>query len=257
MFRIHGHRLPRCLDYAGAVHIWETSAPVDKGAPNVRHLVGRDKDKLVFLEGTDVCFQFHKTVLVRWRSDKFVRIHHHNSVSSRVFLNRFLPYMLSATADSDYTLINNVRPKNDCTDWQFSEGDWEVLPETATPFARIRVDAKIARRAAKAVQPVIDWAAGVAKLRGFYPPSAYRVEADRIVCLRRVIEDGSVERNLPLLWNDFGKFDIKRVACLAMGGLSLETLPLGHLPGRSAYDPLRHLIVQLDTAYEPLRRTTK
>lgn len=257
MFTIHGHRLPRCLDYAGAVHIWETSAPVDRGNPNVRYLVGRDKDKLVFLEGNDVCFQLHRTVLVRWRSDKFVRIHHYSSASSRIFLNRFLPYTLNATAYPGYTLINNVRPKNDCTDWKFSEGDWGVLPETAEPFMKIKIDAKIARRAVKAVQPVVDWAEGISKLRGFSPPTAFRADIDRIICLRRVIEANAVERNISTIWNDFGRFGIKRVACLAMGGLSLETLPLGQLPGRSAYDPLRHLIAQLDMAYEPLKRTTK
>lgn len=253
MFAINGNRLPSCHSYIGARAIWAKAPIINKDDPNVRALVSKhEKDKVVYLEGETVCFRYHRTVLVRWHSEDHVSFNHHDSVSSRTFIDRFTPTAVWSRSFCGATIINAVQPSVSYTHWHYSErlDEWVVDPATAKPFHQIKVDASIARRAAKAVRPVLDWVSGVTKLRGSSPAYQYqRPTIADVMDLKQAIETDTVRQHIAAIWNRFGSTNLAHMACLALGGVSVEPLPIGELPKKSVYDHLKHLI----SMYEPYK----
>ena len=242
MMQLHGRRLPACSNYEGAKHLWEKAAVI-KGT-EVRGLVNKyEPEKAVFMEGEDVCFRYHQTVLVRWVNAGTVIIHHHGSRSSRVFIGRFLPPRVNVYSVEGRTVVNSVEPKSHCTTWRYQpdKARWEVDLGTATSRVDVIVDRKIAALARKKLAPYQDWRKTVEVLKG--RPLTLMTRHPSKYCLadlKAILEGPEIP---PMdFWDQFNIPDLEVAAATALGAVSTKDIGPYLFPSKSKYQKYVDLI---------------
>jgi hypothetical protein len=232
-----------CRSYEWAKQLWE-KAPEFKNGGGRRGLVNKyEREKSVFMEHDDICFQYHQTVLVRWVNEHTVIVNHHDSRSSRVFIDRFLPSGLNAYPLGWHTTVNGVEPKSRHTTWRFQpdKNMWEVDLSTAHIRTDVVVDRKIAARAKKKLAPYRNWLQTVENLRDapmVFPvadPSTYLMNE-----LRVVLEGPEISPKQ--FWERFNVPDLDVYAATALGAVKTVDLEPNEFPGKSRYHTYANLI---------------
>jgi hypothetical protein len=215
--------------------VWEAAAVIKN--EDFRGLVNkREREKAVFLEFGDVCFQYHQTVLVRWVNEHTVIINHHGSRSSRVFIERFLPPGLRVHSLEGRTAVNCVEAADYCTTWRFQpdKNVWEVDPDTAFARTDVIVDRKIAALARKKLAPYLDWRETVSALKGqamsFPGRYVYKGSLDG---LREVLEGPEIPP--AEFWGLYNFPHLDVAAATALGAVKVVKLDPAAIPSNSKY----------------------
>ena len=236
MFAISGHRLPSCDSYEGAKSVWAKATPFHD-SEDQRGLVNKyERDKAVFMQGDDVCFRYHQTVLVRWINAHTLSIRHHDSVSSRTFINRFLPRGLAALSLGGTTTVNCVEPANYYTMWRFQpdKNVWEVDENTALIREDVVVDRKIAAQARKKLAPYREWRQVVENLKGSTMLFPQRVASSYVLNGLRDILNGPGIAPADF-WGMFNVEDLDAAAAAALGAVTTKEIGPYQIPGKSKY----------------------
>lgn len=169
MFAIHGHLLPHCDNYADAVHVWE-NAHVHPRFESWRGLKDkRDTSKIVRKDGDKIIFRYNRIDLITWEPN-CVWVQTHDSVSSGVFLNRFLPSGMTAKLRGGSMYIGygdgNYQPKACPLKFTY-DGRWVLDEDTAIRFKTHKFDQSKGNRIRATLKPFLDWKASVDRIRGY------------------------------------------------------------------------------------------
>ena len=246
MFSIDAQSLPCASSYMDARHVYE-NAIIWKDEPIWRGLKNRRAKHFLVREcGRTIEFRLYETVLVRWYGDGHVGVVVHDSISSRAFLNCFLPPGLSAIAAQGSTYI--------CTGGQYFTSHEELVfryvassnlwvcdnPEIAEPHYSYTTDKRIARMAQTRTRKVVERAKmldriGIPKTGSNFflvPTKALAAEL-----ARPVLEDEDIYRLSDHVRTvSISPRDLARQITVQMGGVTKHPLPPGTYPPRSVYD---------------------
>lgn len=240
-FSINGNNLPMVSSYANAQRVFANSGPVrgyDSMSETMRGLVSRrDTSKLIIKRGDDYAFRYHRTDLVTWHSEDRVTIVPWDSISSRIFTNRFTPGRVFMHTHQGYnalfldpdtgfiaskavTLVRN----NDV--WSI-----ENLNDACERQFKYVVDNKKARTARQKVKDYLLWCKMARRDNTRRDPNIYNVRDAAALLL-----SGSTEYSR--VWNmacDSPK--LVHAAVVEAGAVTEVPAPLGKLVSRSVYAP--------------------
>lgn len=169
MFAIHGHLLPRVSTYEQAVALYEKTPEPKAALPYNARLLRpntQDTSKLIARHVNAVEFIFHQTSLVQWFSPDEIRVFCHDSVSSRIFIDRFLPPGMVAVSHRGDTTINGYKPKNKSITFRRKNDVWYPDPDDLANETTYKVDLKRAAAIRKLLKPVLEWGQALETLSG-------------------------------------------------------------------------------------------
>lgn len=248
MFSIDPRTLPLVSSYQEAVALFERLPEAKNLTPDEKLLKGatRDHDKRIRYSGGTVLFIYHRTPLVQWHSDDRITIIHHDSVSSRLFIDRFLPGGMWVRSHRGATVINNCAAKKGLSDWYYRNGRWQPELNDIQVQYKMRLNRKKANEIKDRVMPFIEWRDGLNALQNKLP--GYSTPPPRST-LQHLLEQEPGCRDFYAQFRE--EIHVKSEELLRMlyavgGAVERTPLPLGELPPRSQWDDLQWLMSSED-----------
>lgn len=248
MFSIDPRTLPSVGSYQEAVALFERLPEAKNLTPDEKLLKGvtRDHDKRTRYSGGTVSFIYHRTSLVQWHSGDRITIIHHDSVSSRLFINCFLPKGMWVRSHRGDTVINNCVSKKGMSDWYYRDGRWQPEPNDIQVQYKMRLNRKKANEIKDRVMPFIEWRDGLNALQnkqplGCRPPSHST--------LHYLLEQEPGCRDFYAQFREeigVKSEELLRMLYVVGGAVERMPLPLGELPPRSQWDDLQWLMSSED-----------
>lgn len=247
MFAIDTRLLPCVGSYQDAVALFEKlPEPKTPLAFNEKLLKGRTRDytKRIRRTADGVRFIYHATTLVHYHAEDHITITHHSSVSSRMFIDCFLPKGMWTRGFRDETAINGYLSKKGVTDWYFRDGQWQPDPNDVQAQYKLRLNRAKAAKIKDHIMPFLEWRDGLEALQG-------RREVVRSLVTPRYAIENLLLADTPLDTGRFGEFrrpitssasDVLHMAYVVGGAVEQILLPPGHLPLKSTWDKWRHLL---------------
>lgn len=248
MFCIHGHLLPYCSDYEGAVKVYENAHqhPRFDGWRGLKDK--RDTSKTVCMTGTGaVVFRYHHTDMIIWEPNR-VEINLYDSRSSSVFLDRFLPDGLTTRMIKGemYIMDRNTggcyMPRKGPLVFTY-DGKWSVDVSNVYRFDTQTLDRKRAAEIRKIVSPFLDWWDSMERLGA--PIKAERVGyGDVLLSLKTSISKGAIPeehyRQLAANLSDYeAREALLRNVYVLGGAVTKQITPLGAPRHENKYEELR------------------
>jgi len=241
--------------YGGAVALFEKSKPFDEGDPNTRMLcTKRETGKAISRpEGLDeICFSYYNTELVRWVSPKQVLVGYYDSVSSRAFIDRFLPPGLYTLSVFGETYVGGVRAKGGQVLFQYdpATNKWVPDAEMVRKEYDFRVNRKRAAEIKRLFKPFLEWKEATEKLRGEKMGGRVEQVVGTAFLLNSILETNALpqERFMALANELPTGLNLLRVANNLGGAIEKVELPIGQIP--------RHPSTAYDRRYFPFRLTS-
>lgn len=245
MYTIRAHLLPSVSEYDEALKLYEKSF---EDANGWRRFKKRDGSKLIRrTEDGCVTFRYHRADLVKWVSQDYVIVHLHDSVSSRTFINAFLPRGLYAQAfrGSTYvTVLSTDRSYRGLKALEFkrTDGVWTLQnPGDIFQHTEYVYDPKAAAAVRKKVKPLIEELQALVRLRQVHIPvwqrAGDRLSVNSMDRLRRLLRDGEVPLGEAAQYYEFLSDATMMHAYVLEGAVKRKLLPIGSvLAKRSKYD---------------------
>lgn len=248
MFAINPHTLPSVSSYQEAVALFERLPEAKNRTPDEKLLKGvtRDHDKRIRYSGGAVSFIYHRTPLVQWHSSDRITIVHHDSVSSRLFIDRFLPGGMWVRSHRGATVINNCAAKKGLSDWYYRDGRWQPELNDIQVQYKMRLNRKKANEIKNRVMPFIEWRDGLNALQN-KQPLGYRLPSQFM--LQRLLDQEPGCRDFYAQFREEIRVEsekLLRMLYVVGGAVERVPLPLGELPPKSQWDDLQRLMPSED-----------
>jgi len=243
MFAINPRTLPSVSSYQEAVALFERLPKAKNLTPDEKLLKSRTRDctkRIRYFAGT-VSFIYYYTSLVQWHSDDRVTINHHDSVSSRLFIDCFLPRGMRVHSYRGGTVINNCAAKKGLSNWYYRNGRWQPELNDIQVQYKMRLNRKKANEIKDRAMPFIEWRDSLNALQGRRPEN-YR--PNRFTLQRLLKETPGCRTSYE--WFR-GRISVRADELLHMlyvvgGAVERVPLPLGELPPKSQWDGLQWLM---------------
>lgn len=243
MFAINPHTLPSVDSYQKAVALFERLPEAKNLTPDEKLLKGRTRDysKRVHRSGGLVSFIYYHMPLVQWHSNDRITIVHHDSVSSRLFIDCFLPGGMWVRSHRGATVINDCVAKNGLSNWYYRDGRWQPDPNDIQVQYKMRLNRKKANEIKDRVMPFIEWRDGLNALQGRRPEN-YR--PNRFTLQRLLKETPGCRTSYEWFRGGISVRADELLHMLYVVGDAVERvpLPLGELPPKSQWDGLQWLM---------------
>lgn len=246
MFGLRSNSLPTASSYAEARRIFENAPEMKLSIGGWRPLKRKnDSSKLVRLDQSGaVVFRYYRADLVTWVSPTEVVVYFHDSNSSRVFIDAFLPYGLHVGSHRGETHVNGYMPKNSTIQFKLIDNKWVPCVTDLMVLQRITLDRKKAAHARKVIRPFQEWASGLTALTGGITARGTPHITEAVNALRPFMEQGAIpqEHYMSLKARLPHDESLGPLAYLAAEALSKEYLSPGELPRRTPYDNFASII---------------
>lgn len=249
MFSIDPRTLPSVGSYQEAVALFERLPEPKNSMLDEKLLKGvtRDHDKRIRYSGGTVSFIYHHTPLVQWHSGDRITIVHHDSVSSRLFIDRFLPKGMWVRSHRGATVINNCVAKKGLSDWYYRNGRWQPEPNDIQVQYKMRLNRKRANEIKDRVMPFIEWRDGLNALQNKLP--GYFVSSPPRSTLQHLLDQEPDCRDFYTRFREeigTEREELLRMLYAVGGAVERTPLPLGELPPRGQWDDLQWLMSSED-----------
>lgn len=244
MFSIDASTLPSVSSYQGAINLFEKlPEPKTPLQHNEKLLKGvaRDRAKRIRRSAGTVSFIYHDTPLVSWHGEDRLTVIHHSSVSSRAFIDRFLPKGMWVRGYRGATAVNGYLAKNGPTDWYLRNGNWQPDPNDVQAQYKLRLNRKKAEEIKAHVMPFLEWRDGLNALQG--EAASHWRPTPPLFAIKELLDDKDPWRYSRLRPHIQAKAEeVLNMAYSVGGAVEHILLPPGELPAKGTWDKWRHLL---------------
>lgn len=239
MFAISGRNLPSVSSYEDAVKVWNESYVHDR-FDGWRGLANkRDTSKTVRMyENGRIAFRYHHTDLVTWVSPTRIETIAHDSQSSRIFADAFLPagvHLISHRGRA-YIQVGYECFEGSHSNLTLNLTNNEWVPENPVLHLCNYLNRQKAAEIRKGFKPWMEWRDSVRRLRG--EPKGTNISHWQAKAAFQLIASGSDEAYTNEYYDIYAMHlsDLLPRAYALLGAVEKQSMPRGQLPRKTVYD---------------------